>query len=92
MGGGGSGFDFDLVVTPPRPQFNTGQEVLVVGEGGLYYPTTVTKVNADGTFGIKYTNAWGIDTKESHVFAKDLRVRLRVEQGLRALYVCVTCG
>ena len=58
----------------------------------VYYPGTITYINLDGTFAVKYE--WADDygknetTKhESHVFATKLRVRERSGTGFRC--VCV---
>ena len=78
----------------------------MVGDGGLwkdgriYYPGTITYINLDGTFAVKYewadSNGKNEKTKhESHVFATKLRVREWLGTGFRCVCVCVAvpvCG
>ena len=60
-------------------------------DGSIYYPGTITYINLDGTFAVKYEWAddYGKNNKtehESHVFATKLRVR---EWSGRVFGVCV---
>lgn len=59
--------------------FKVGPGVLYKG-GNMYYPGTITYINLDGTFAVKYEWADYIGKNEktkheSHVFATKLRVR-----------------
>ena len=77
-------------------QFKVGDGVLWkdldFGGCDIYYPGTITYINLDGTFAVKYE--WADDygnekTKhESHVFATKLRVREWLGTGFRCVCVC----
>ena len=85
-----------MFVPPLQAQFKVGDGVLWKerGQGGdVYLPGTITYINLDGTFAVKYEWADKFGKNEttkhqSHVFATKLRVRERSGTGFRCVCVC----
>ena len=85
-----------MFVPPLQTQFKVGDGVLWKVSGNIcdiYYPGTITYINLDGTFAVKYewadSNGKNEKTKhESHVFATKLRVREWLGTGFRCVCVC----
>ena len=73
-------------------QFKVGDGVLWkdldFGGCDIYYPGTITYINLDGTFAVKYTSLRKKTKHESHVFATKLGVREWLGRGF-GVCVCV---